>query len=95
MTQMGRYAHIVKQELQSYRIVQDNIFALSGNAEEQTLSATAEPVDTQVFVTMDEPDEAAQKLVSMSERTCFLHAAMRTRRPTQLQQKAVGDEATA
>lgn len=95
MTQMGRYAHIVKQDLQSYRIVQDNVFALSGSAEDETLSATARPVDTQVFVTMNEPDEAAQKLVSMSERTCFLHAAMRTQKPSKLQPKAVNGEESA
>jgi hypothetical protein len=85
MTQIGRYAHIVKQDLQSYRIVQDNIFTFRGDAGEQTLQAAAMPVNTQVFVTMNEPEEAAQKLVSMSERTCFLHAAMRTIKPTQIE----------
>lgn len=84
MTQMGRYAHIVKQDLQSYRIVQDNIFTFSGAATEQTLQARAVPVNTQVFVTMNEPEAAAQKLVSMSERTCFLHAAMRIINPTKI-----------
>ena len=85
MTQMGRYAHIVKQDLQSYRIVQDNIFIFSGDTTQETLQANAAPVNTQVFVAMNEPEEAAQKLVSMSERTCFLHAAMRTINPTKIE----------
>jgi uncharacterized OsmC-like protein len=84
MTQIGRYAHIVKQDLQSYRIVQDNCFTFSGDATRETLRATAAPVNTHVFVTMNEPEEAAQKLVSMSERTCFLHAAMRTITPSKI-----------
>lgn len=85
MTQMGRYAHIVKQDLQSYRIVQDNSFIFSGDTTQETLQANAAPVNTQVFVAMNEPEAAAQKLVSMSERTCFLHAAMRTINPTQIE----------
>jgi uncharacterized OsmC-like protein len=85
MTQMGRYAHIVKQDLKSYRIIQDNIFELNGRAEEENLTATAEPVNTQVYVEMNESDEAARKLVSMSERTCFLHAAMRNSNPAEIQ----------
>jgi uncharacterized OsmC-like protein len=91
MTQMGRYAHIVKQDLESYRIVQKNIFTVNGSPEEETLTASAEPVDTQVYVDMDESAEAAQKLVSMSERTCFLHAAMRNSRPTQIQSEINGE----
>jgi hypothetical protein len=58
---------------------------VNGSPEEETLTASAEPVDTQVYVDMDESGEAAQKLVSMSERTCFLHAAMRNSRPTHIQ----------
>jgi hypothetical protein len=85
MTQMGRYAHIVKQDLQSYRIIQDNIFTLNGDTSAETLQATAVPVNTQVFVTMAEPAAAAQKLVSMSEQTCFLHGAMRTVNPTKIE----------
>lgn len=66
MTQIGRYAHITKQALHAYSIVQQTRF-----------NTTAHPVDTHVYLTSDEPDEVAQKTVAMSERTCFLHAAMR------------------
>lgn len=74
MTQLGRYAEIVKQELDSYRIVQDNLFR-PGRPE---APAAARPVDTHLFVTLNDSDEGAQRLLRMGERTCFLHAAMRS-----------------
>ncbi len=82
MTQLGRYALITKRDLKSYQIVQDNVFHLGGAASGELRPATAEPVDTRVFLALDEPDEVAQKMVSMGERTCFLHAAMRGAHPT-------------
>ncbi len=80
MTQLGRYAKIVKQDLSSYRLVQDNQFRLSKDGER----ARAKPVMTQVFVELDDTEEAAQRLIYMGERTCFLHAAMRTNNPSEL-----------
>ena len=77
MTQLGRYAHIMKQDLHAYRIVQDNLYRLA----EGDARASAEPVDTHVYVNFDESDAAAQQLVNMGERTCFLHAAMRSNTP--------------
>lgn len=74
MTQLGRYAKIVKQELDSYRIVQDNRFRPGGSAS----PSAAKPVDTHLFVTLKDSDEGAQRLLRMGERTCFLHAAMRS-----------------
>lgn len=71
MTQVGRYAHIVKQKLSSYRIVQENAFTLEDG------QAVARPVDTHLFVEMDDTLADAQQLLRMSEQTCFLHAAMR------------------
>jgi uncharacterized OsmC-like protein len=71
MTQVGRYATIVKQKLNAYRIVQDNAFTVKQGR------AIAHPVDTHLFVEMDEAPVAARTLLSMSEQTCFLHAAMR------------------
>ncbi len=84
MTQLGRYAHITKRDLKSYQIVQDNVFHLGGLASGDFRPATAEPVDTRVFLALDEPDEVAQKMVSMGEQTCFLHAAMRGAHPTKV-----------
>jgi uncharacterized OsmC-like protein len=77
MTQLGRYAHITKQDLREYRIVQDNIFTMTGSAKDWSQIAHANPVDTQVFLKAGESDETARKTVSMGERTCFLHGAMR------------------
>lgn len=71
MTQIGRYAHITKQNLNSYHIIQENRFAMRQGV------ALAIPLDTHVTLDVDESAEVAQKTVWMSERTCFLHAAMR------------------
>jgi hypothetical protein len=78
MTQIGRYAHITKQDLKAYSLVQDTIYQI-GQA-----SSRAEPVDTHTFLQTGEPDEVAQKTLSMSERTCFLHAAMRGSNQTRI-----------
>ena len=78
MTQLGRYAHITKQNYRSYRIIQDVVFRKRG----QTVAADA--LDTHVFYEADESDTVAQKTISMGERTCFLHAAMRGSYPTQI-----------
>ena len=80
MTQLGRYALIVKQELDSYRIAQTNAFVTEGTEGK----AVAQPVDTHLFVTLNDSDEAAQKLLWMGERTCFLHAAMRSSNRSEL-----------
>ena len=84
MTQLGRYAHIKGLDLASYSIVQDSVFYPRETSPEEARVATAEPVDTHVFLTFDEPAEAAQRMVFMGERTCFLHAAMRGAYPTQI-----------
>jgi len=77
LTQMGRYAHIVKQHLAGYRVVQDMAFSLPGSmANGSEVSAT--PPDTHTFVDSDEPDNAIRKLVQMGEQTCFLHATCQT-----------------
>ncbi len=74
MTQLGRYSHIVKLDLGPYRIVQENTFVTEGPEGR----AVSKPVDTHLFITLNDTDEAAQKLLWMGERTCFLHAAMRS-----------------
>jgi uncharacterized OsmC-like protein len=88
MTQLGRFAHIKQYDLTSYRIVQENIYKLASAQADSR--ASTEPVDTQVFVTFDEPEEVARQLVSMGERTCFLHAAMRSSVPSII--RVGGDE---
>lgn len=77
MTQLGRYAQIVKQSIASMAIAQYNKFHRAG-------LASAEPVDTHVFIDSDEPVERIVRTVRMGEQTCFLHAAMKGIHPTVL-----------
>jgi uncharacterized OsmC-like protein len=85
MTQLGRYAYITKQNLASYQIAQDTIFSLSLTDDSASTVARALPVDTHVYLESEESDAIAQKTVQMSERTCFLHAAMRGQYPSKIQ----------
>jgi hypothetical protein len=75
LTQIGRYAHIVKQQLDSYCIVQDTAFHVPPVTDER--AASVEPVDTHVFVSSRETAEAITRSITMGERTCFLHANLR------------------
>jgi hypothetical protein len=79
MTQLGRYAHIVKQRVSGVRLSQRNSFEPGDEGRWR-----AGPVQTDVFVDTDESDEATARLVAMGAQTCFLHAAMRDRYPTTL-----------
>jgi hypothetical protein len=92
MTQLGRYANIVKLGLNTYSIVQDNVFTLRGSARDENLRASAKPVDTHLFVKLDGSNDDAKKLLKMGEQTCFLHAAMRTSHRTRLQAEIKGTQ---
>lgn len=90
MTQLGRYAHITKQDLHGYAIVQDNVFSTSRRgAVEQLLP---QPVSTSVFLALRASAEDASRTVRMGERTCFLHAALRSRIPSRVKVNANGQE---
>lgn len=78
MTQIGRYAHIVKQRLDSYGVIQHSHFSAPGASGGTGAAASASPVLTHVYVDSQEADEKSQMLVKMGEQTCFLHAACRT-----------------
>ena len=84
MTQLGRYAHILKKDLAGYSLIQENAFVVAGTAAQDDWSTTAEPVDTSVFIDSDEVDEVATDFVRTGERTCFLHAAMRGQHPSDI-----------
>ncbi len=73
MTQIGRYAQIVKQELDGYRIIQDTVFPLA-----QDLNPDAFAVETLVCLDTREPSDKSIQLVRMAEQTCYIHAAFRT-----------------
>ena len=81
MTQLGRYAHIVKYPVSAYRLVQ---FILFRQADSGAQPAGAEPVDTHLFLDGDLGHEAAAQTLRMSEQTCFLHAAMRASYPSRM-----------
>ncbi len=78
MTQIGRYANIMKHDLKAYSIVQDTVFDIGMDR------AGAENVDTHMFLETGESKETSQQTLWMSERTCFLHAAMRLTNQTQI-----------
>ncbi len=78
MTQLGRYAKIVKKDLRSYRIVQDAHFTLGGASGGTGEAGAADPVETHVYLTSGEDDDFARVCLDMSEQTCFLHAFCRT-----------------
>ncbi len=77
MTQLGRYAHIMKKPMEGYRIVQDTGFSLPGASGRTGSAGKAEPVVTHVFVDSPHGTDYARRLVDMGEQTCFLHAACR------------------
>jgi uncharacterized OsmC-like protein len=84
MTQLGRYAHIVKYPIRSYRLAQFTLFRQADSILQPGQSAAAEPVDTHLFLEGDLPSEAAAQALRMSEQTCFLHAAMRAAYPSRI-----------
>jgi hypothetical protein len=83
-----------------FQLVQDNFYTMEGSAirgdmiggalpveilvEIESDSSSAKPVDTHTFLLTGEDDRAAQKTLCMSERTCFLHAAMRGTNETKI-----------
>ena len=78
MTQLGRYAAIVKKDLASYRIVQDMHLSLGGASGGTGQAGAADPVETHVYMRSGEDDGFARTCLDMSEQTCFLHAVCRT-----------------
>jgi hypothetical protein len=74
MTQFGRYAKIVKKELQEYRILQDTHFSKGGASGGTGKAGSADPVETHVYLVTGEGDDFARQALDMSEQTCFLHA---------------------
>ena len=74
MTQLGRYAKIVKKHLKEYRIVQDAHFSLGGASGGTGKAGGADPVETHVYLDTCEEDDFARQALDMSEQTCFLHA---------------------
>lgn len=104
MTQLGRYAHIRKKELTAYSLTQRNGFAWTGSIEgpsdegagtssaHESVSTTADPFDTHVFIESAETDDVAGDFLRTGAKTCFLHAAMRERHPSNIRLRLNGAE---
>jgi uncharacterized OsmC-like protein len=84
MTQLGRYAHIVKYPIRAYRLAQFTLFRWVDPVAQAPQAAAAEPVDTHLFLEGDLVGEEAAQSLRMSEQTCFLHAAMRAVCPSRI-----------
>ncbi len=94
MTQLGRYAHILKKDLTSYSLIQENAFTFQDSDAQGHRSVAAEPVDTSVFIDSSESDVVAEDFVRTGERTCFLHAAMRGEHPSEIRLTVSGVDVT-
>ncbi len=77
MTQLGRYAKIMRRSLGDYRIMQDTKFAFGRPGSGQTAGGRAAAPITHVYLEPDDGEFAADA-VAMSEQTCFVHAMCRT-----------------
>ena len=75
LTQLGRYAKIVRKDLAAYSVVQDVHF--SSVTPDRPLGI-ADAVETQVDLSTAEDDDFARATLRMGEQTCFLHALCRT-----------------
>jgi len=92
MTQFGRYAKIVKKDLEEYRIVQDSHFSLGGASGGTGEAGTADPIETHVFLKTAQDDDFARTALDMSEQTCFLHAFCKADLKTKVKIRAMTDE---
>ena len=78
MTQLGRYAAILRKNLDECRIVQDTHFSVGGATGGTGKRAEADPVETHLYLKTSEGDDFARDILDMGEQTCFLHAFCRT-----------------
>lgn len=75
MTQVGRHAHMVKQDLTAYAVTQETVFSLPGASGATEQAASASPVCSHARIEINEDDATARNLIDMGEQSCFLHAA--------------------
>jgi uncharacterized OsmC-like protein len=78
LTQIGRYATILKHDLERYAIAQRTRFGVASGDGAGATPASADVVRTHVEIATVADDATVCKIVDMGERTCFLHAAART-----------------
>lgn len=80
MTQIGRYAYILRREPGDYRILQR--LQLSKGASGR---GDCEPVETHLFIDKMADDGFPGELLAMGEQTCFLHALCRSALATEIE----------
>ena len=68
MTQLSRYIENMKMPIAGLRVVQDSSYQI------QNGHAVASPLDTHLFINGKADDATCTTLLSVSERTCYLHA---------------------
>jgi hypothetical protein len=78
LTQLGRYAKIVRKTVDRYACVQDTHFSLGGASARTGKPGEADPVETHLYVDSPEVDDFARAALDMSEQTCYLHAFCKT-----------------
>lgn len=71
MTQLARYIENMKLNIHGVRLVQFNPYVAGANA-------SAEPIDTHLFLNGEAAEETHQQLLTIAARTCYLHAASKT-----------------
>ncbi len=78
MTQIGRYAKIMRRSLGDYHILQDTRFSVGDPTASPPVGGRAEAPATHVYLAPEPDDEFAAHALAMSEQTCFVHAMVRT-----------------
>ncbi len=78
MTQLGRYAAILKRDLQRYRVVQNTYFSTGDSTGGTDRPGAAGAVETHAYIDTPEGADFARQCLDMGEQTCFLHALYRT-----------------
>ena len=84
MTQLSRYIDHMKLKIRNVRIVQSSPYSITGGPAHDDWSATAEPIDTHLFLSGEETEEAYENLMNVAARTCYLHAATGATLPPEL-----------
>jgi uncharacterized OsmC-like protein len=68
MTQLSRYIENMKMNIYGVRLAQFNPYVAGARA-------TAEPIDTHLFLNGEAAEETHLRLLTIAARTCYLHAA--------------------
>jgi uncharacterized OsmC-like protein len=78
MTQLTRFVQITRSRLDGYRIVQDTHLSRGGASRRAGSAGLADPIETHLYLDMEQDDAFAKEILDMAEQTCFMHALCRT-----------------